>query len=197
MRPSCWSPSSCGGGRRAAGDRALRLLSAILFAIGLGSFLFHTTATIWAALADTLPIAAFVLVYLFLVNRRALHMGVTAAGLATLAFLPLAGLLAAGLARVPFLAISGLYWSVPAALAVYGAMLRRSHPRLVRGFAVGAGLLTVSITLRSLDMMLCDAWPVGTHFAWHLLNALMLGWMIHVALRDLSPPPLAAPRAGR
>jgi hypothetical protein len=22
--------------------------------------------------------------------------------------------------------------------------------------------------------------PVGTHFLWHLLNALMLGWMIEV-----------------
>jgi hypothetical protein len=49
-----------------------------------------------------------------------------------------------------------------------------------RGLIFGAALLTLSLTARSLDMALCDSIPVGTHFLWHLLNALMLGWMIEV-----------------
>src|SRR6056297_761416 len=52
---------------RRLGDAPLplaRVLVAILAAIGLGSFLFHTHAQVWSALADVLPIMAFVLVYL-------------------------------------------------------------------------------------------------------------------------------------
>ena len=38
-----------------------KLLVLILTLIGIGSGLFHTFATIWASLADTLPILAFIL----------------------------------------------------------------------------------------------------------------------------------------
>ena len=46
-------------------DFLTMLLVTILFAIGVGSFLFHTIASRWAGLADTLPIVLFILVYLF------------------------------------------------------------------------------------------------------------------------------------
>jgi hypothetical protein len=32
--------------------------------------------------------------------------------------------------------------------------------------------------------------PLGTHFGWHLLNAVMLGWMIEVYRRHMLAPPL-------
>jgi len=50
--------------------------------------------------------------------------------------------------------------------------------------ATGAAILAVSLTFRSLDASLCAAIPLGTHFMWHVLNAVMLGWMIHVYLED-------------
>ncbi|MCE2739750.1 MAG: ceramidase [Rhodobacter sp.] len=43
-----------------------------------------------------------------------------------------------------------------------------------------AGLATA---FRTLDEPLCAVWPMGTHFLWHLLNAVMLGWMINVYVR--------------
>ena len=46
-----------------------RVLAALLFLIGVGSGLFHTFATAWAATADTVPIIAFALVYIYLANR--------------------------------------------------------------------------------------------------------------------------------
>ena len=56
--------------RRCAGVPALgRLLAAVLVAIGIGSFLFHTFAQPWAGLADVLPIVAFILIYIFAANR--------------------------------------------------------------------------------------------------------------------------------
>ena len=69
--------------RASSGLAAARLLSAILFAIGVGSFLFHTFATVWAAIADVVPIVLFVLVYLYLVNRDIVGLRRWSAALAT------------------------------------------------------------------------------------------------------------------
>ncbi len=167
-----------------------RVLVALLFAIGIGSGLFHTVATPWAALADTAPIALFVLVYVLAANRHYLGWQMSAAVLGAAAFVPVAALTGSAFARVPGMAISAPYWPVALAIALYALALRRRLPRVAAGLAIGAAMLCVSLLLRSVDGALCPAWPVGTHFAWHLLNAAMLGWMITVLRRHrLEPPP--------
>src|SRR3546814_17694132 len=42
----------------------------LLFVIGIGSGLFHTFAVAWAALADVIPVALFILLYMYLALRR-------------------------------------------------------------------------------------------------------------------------------
>jgi hypothetical protein len=165
---------------RTKGLPLARALTAIIFIIGVGSFLFHTFATRWAAVADVLPIGVFILTYLFAINRDAVRLPLWAALLGTALFVPYAAITVPLINRVPFLAISNFYWTVPLLILIYAAVLARRLPRLAGGMAAGAVLLCVSITLRSLDMQVCGTWPVGTHFAWHLLNATMLGWMVHV-----------------
>ena len=186
-----WAVSHCA-------SRGARVLAAILGAIGVGSFLFHTFATGWASLADTIPIGLFILVYLWLVNRDLLRLRPVPATLLTAGFIPFAALTVWGLGQVPFLRISAPYWTVPILLVIYGALHARYRPEVTRGFLAGAALLSVSIVLRSLDDRLCGAFPLGTHFAWHLLNAVMLGFMIAVYDRRIAPGgPLAALRPGR
>ncbi|WP_375551863.1 ceramidase domain-containing protein [Rhodophyticola porphyridii] len=167
-------------------------LTGILFAIGLGSFLFHTYATGWSAMADVVPIAGFILLYLFALNRHVWRWPLWLALLGTLAFLPYAALTTPVFSALPFFDISAAYWTVPLALVIYAGLLRRRAGALARGMMIGAGLLALSLTARSLDMPLCAALPLGTHFLWHILNAIMLGWMIEIYRRHM----LAA-RAGR
>jgi hypothetical protein len=169
--------------RRSAGIRAARVLAAVLAAIGVGSFLFHTYAQTWAGVADVVPIALFVLIYVYLVHRDFLRLPVWAAGLAVLLFLPYAVVVEFFVAGVPFLAISGIYWAIPLALFAYAAGLMHRNPAVARGLALGAALLTLSIVLRSVDEPWCNSVPLGTHFAWHLINAAMLGWMIELYRR--------------
>ena len=165
---------------RTRGNLAASLLCWILFAIGVGSFLFHTHATMWALLTDVVPIGIFILTYLFLVNRQIAGWPLWAALLGTLAFLPFAAVVVLALDRLPFFRISNFYWSVPLLLTIYAVALRQRLPQVARGFAIGAALLALSITLRSLDEILCPYVPMGTHLLWHCLNAVMLGYMIHV-----------------
>lgn len=166
--------------RRSVGITGARVLCAILLLIGVGSALFHTYASAWASLADTAPIGVFILVYLFLVNRVFIDLPVWGAVFGTLMFAPFAAIMVPLLNLVPFLRTSGFYWTVPILLVIYGLSLRESVPDTAHGLLVGAAILSVSITIRSLDEILCAAWPLGTHFLWHVLNAVMLGYMIHV-----------------
>ena len=170
--------------RRSTGVPMARVLSVILFATGFGSFLFHTHATLWASVADVVPIGIFILTYLFVVNRDMVPMGGWLAAFATALFIPFAAVLVPVLNQIPFIAISNFYWTVPILLALYAVLMRRK-PGIAQGFLIGAALLCLSITIRSLDEILCDVIPVGTHFVWHLLNGVMLGWMIHVYTRHM------------
>lgn len=157
-----------------------RLLTLLLFLIGVGSFLFHTFATRWAGMADTLPILLFILVYLFAVHRDLIGLRWHWALLATAGFFPFAAVVVPLLMQVPFFEVSAPYWTVPILLVVYGAIMGGATRR---GFWIGAGILALSLTFRSVDETLCDAIPFGTHFLWHILNAVMLAWMIDVHAR--------------
>ncbi len=50
---------------------------------------------------------------------------------------------------------------------------------------VTAGVFLVSLIARSLDNALCAWWPYGTHFVWHILNAIVLYRLVCDYLRSL------------
>lgn len=167
------------------GRGVARALCVILAMIGLGSFLFHTEATAWAAAADTTPIALYVVLYIFTANRYFYALSLPKALGATALFFPYAALTTPLFSRLPVLGVSAGYMPVPVMILAYAVLLRPRHPEVARGLAIGGGLLMVSLTFRSLDMPLCHHVPLGTHFIWHILNAVMLGWMIEVLRRHL------------
>jgi Ceramidase len=162
------------------------LLAGILATIGAGSFLFHTFAQIWAGLADTLPILAFILVYIFAASRDLLGLGARRATLAVALFFPYAAATVPLFALIPGFGSSAGYAPVPLLIAGYAVALRGRAAATARGLALGAALLVLSLTARTLDEPLCAAVPYGTHFLWHILNALMLGWMIEVYRRHMA-----------
>jgi hypothetical protein len=181
-----------------AEDRGGQWLAAVLFAIGIGSYLFHTHAQMWAAFADTLPILVFILSYIYLATTRFFGRGWRVGALAVAAYLPYAQLVALVLEPL----VGGLngslgYVPVPILIAGYAAVLWPRRPGTARGLMAGVAVLTLSLCFRTMDAAVCADFPMGTHFLWHLLNALMLGWMIRVMVRDRAGPALAPGAAAR
>lgn len=162
-----------------------RLLCVVLALIGLGSYLFHTHATLWAAVADTTPIALYVLLYIYTANRAYWGMPWYWAIAATTLFFPFADVTLPLFERLPVLGVSAGYLPVPTLIALYAVALRHRLPEVARGLAICAAILMVSLTMRSVDMPMCGALPMGTHFLWHILNAIMLGGMIEVYRRHV------------
>lgn len=175
---------------RRAGLPLANAMVGLLALVGLGSYLFHTHAQGWAALADTGAILAFILLYLYAASRDFLGLSAGRALIAVLPFFPFAAALAPLFRHLPVFGASAGYLPVVVLIAGYALVLRKKAPATARGLWRGAGLLLISIAARSLDMPLCGRLPLGTHFAWHLVNAVMLGWMIEVYRRHmLAPPP--------
>lgn len=161
---------------RVAGRPMGQALCVVLAVIGAGSFLWHTHATRWAGLMDVLPILGFILLYLFAATRDFLRLGTGLSLLAVALFLPYAFVVGWALGRiVPGLGANAAYISVALLIAIYALVLRGA---VGRSLLIGAGLLALSLAFRMADAAVCDIVPIGTHFMWHLLNALMLGWMI-------------------
>lgn len=157
-----------------------RALAAILFIIGIGSWLFHTHANRLTGLMDVLPILVFILLYIFAASRDYFGARPWVALLVTLAFFPYAAATVPIFAAIPGIGSSAGYAPVPLLILIYAVLLRRRAPDTARGLAIGSGILILSLTFRTLDQPLCDITPFGTHFMWHILNAVMLGWMIEV-----------------
>ena len=162
-------------------------LVATLTAIGIGSFLWHTHATRWAGLMDVLPILVFILIYVFAATRDFVGLAWYWALAAVVLFLPYAIGVSAGLEQlIRGIGANGAYAAVALLIVLYGLYLHRRHPHTARGLLIGAGILAVSLTFRALDGAVCAIIPIGTHFLWHILNAVMLGWMIEVYWRHMS-----------
>lgn len=166
------------------GDDGARLLTVVLFGIGVASGLFHTLANRWSGAADSLSILVFILIYVYLAGRRVVGMSKTWAGLSILLFFPYAIAASYGLGAV----LGPLNGSVPYAavallIVIYAVIAWPKWPETARGLSIGAAILCLSITARSADAALCTQWPHGTHFLWHMLNAVMLAWMIRVIHR--------------
>jgi hypothetical protein len=43
----------------------------------------------------------------------------------------------------------------------------------------------VSLVARSSDMPICNVFPLGTHFIWHLLNATLLYLLVRLAIEKI------------
>ena len=169
--------------RRGVPDWPVLTLIVITAVVGVGSFIFHTVATEGAALFDTVPIAVFIYSYLFFALRRyfGLSLAVSVAllvGFAAFSF--------AEAVLVPLNTLNGSHAYLPAlaATVVVGWLAPRPAGRLI---LAGALTFAVSVVFRTIDNAVCAAFPLGTHFVWHCLNALLLYLLLRAAL-------LAAPK---
>ena len=162
-----------------------RILSFLLFSIGCGSFLFHTFAQTWAAILDVTAILIFILTYIFVANRRFLAWSKMVSLIGVILFFPYQLLLASILSNIQFFGSSVQYIPVAILIFIYSGLLRKSEPNLSRGLFIGATILCLSIVFRTIDEPLCSILSVGTHFVWHILNAIMLSWMIEILRRHM------------
>jgi hypothetical protein len=158
--------------------------------VGVGSFLFHTFANVWAEYADTIPIWTFVAATVAVAAKRITGLrlrpgfiiGLTAAVLFTVLFITATDPDPAAAPRPDPLNGSGQYAPAFVALGVLAgfAWVQRMP---IRGPLLAATLaFLAALVFRSIDMEICTTVPLGTHFLWHLLDALVVGLILRAML---------------
>ena len=159
-------------------DWSTGLLCVNVFAIGVGSFLFHTFATRWAVMMDVVPIQTMILLYFAAVLIRAYALRWYWAIPVSLAFIPVSAGITFLLKGTLFEGANAGYIAALTLIAVNGAILRQRGHSLAGWLAAAAGIFMVSIFFRMIDEPVCSGFPLGTHFLWHILNGTVLGVLL-------------------
>ena len=178
------------------------LLVGLTFLIGCGSLAFHVYADEGTELADIVPIGLFMMVYLgFALNRfLAVPPGWTV--LIVIGFALIVGAAmqvqcwdgGIGLPGPEVTdakqCLNGSVGYLPAlgALIILAMLLTERHHRVAPYVVWATIIFIVSIILRSIDMSFCDrvvidGRNVGTHFIWHILNAVVIFLLLLASLR--------------
>lgn len=165
---------------RAKTIKGCRILSIMLGTIGISSAFHHAFAQTWAALLDVLSIAVFVLTYLFFANRTYLNLSLYNAIIITILFLPISLILSNYLFAFKVLGDSTGYMPILLLIGVYALILRKKLPRVSKGLLISFCVFAISLFFRTVDQSFCSRWAIGTHFVWHILNAILLAWIIEV-----------------
>ena len=153
---------------------SVRALPVLMVLIGIGSAAFHTVAAKWAELLDVTFIGLFI--YWFVACYARHRWGAPWwLALLCMGLFHVFGLLVTRPFEAGDFNGSVGYFPALAGLLAFG-LLSSWKDRLhrARHFDWAALVFAVSLALRTLDQQLCSQWPHGTHWAWHLLNALTL-----------------------
>lgn len=151
--------------------------TALLFLTGVGSFLFHTFANGWTGIADVAALALCLLLTIFFGGMRWLGQRWYFALVWPVIMVGLAFLLGA---IVP---VGGAFYLGPlVAGTIMAATCRAAGHPAWRWVAAAVIVFLPSFFFRTIDGAVCESFPYGTHFLWHILNGVVLG----LAIRPLA-----------
>jgi len=158
----------------------LWLLTFFLFAIGIGSGLWHAHPTGATVLLDVIPITQFINLYIISTLRRFFGLSwkkvvffwAVYFGAGTVAQMELSPHLLNG---------SIMYVPTYLTLAILTALLWKRDRVVGKAFVQALVVFTLSLTFRTFDLQLCPSVVSGTHFLWHTLNAWLL-WRLLMAM---------------
>ncbi|MES2745675.1 MAG: ceramidase domain-containing protein [Bdellovibrionota bacterium] len=150
--------------------RELSVLGGLALLIGTGSAFFHSWATRLSQIADVVPIALFIVTSLYFYIRSLKSEGIAIKRLLAMAALtlslPVALAAAAGWGQ--YLANGVSYLGIAPTLLLFAGQERVRERK--RRLSIAAGLFILAYIFRTLDQGICDIFPYGTHFLWHLFT---------------------------
>ncbi|WP_424939673.1 ceramidase domain-containing protein [Aliiroseovarius sp. S253] len=82
--------------------------------------------------------------------------------------------------------LNGSEQYLPAVLALlaFTFLTRRNGHEIAPWITAATVIFMISLTFRTFDMHLCEIWPTGTHFIWHILNGTMIALLFQGLIRS-------------
>ena len=149
------------------------ILMIVMFAIGVGSGLWHTLATPASLLADVIPIAIFINIYFFSLYKRVMGWSWLAVVVLWIGFQVIS---VGAEILLPSSLLNGSIMYVPTVglLLLSTAILFAQNNHQWQRIMVVTGIFILSLSFRTIDLSLCEHVSIGTHFIWHTINGYVL-----------------------
>lgn len=166
----------------------IQALIALIFVISASSFIFHTLPSQYTEMADVASVVLFINLYfitaLFWVARCHWFQAIVG----YIAFLGFSHIV---VSRFPQAMNDSIgYLTTMASLVMIALYLNLKRRAEARSFMLAALLGVVALFFRSIDNAVCAEIPIGSHFLWHGINAVL----VFVLMRQII---LAANRQAR
>ena len=157
---------------------SVKVLIGLAGSTGIGSMFWHTFATSWALYLDIVPIALFMMAFIWVYTRDVMGKG---PGFAVLSVGAL--VLSAVLVKPIGDAVHGAPSYLPGLLAVLILGLYHAIQRKPSRFTLlaAAGAYFSALFFRTIDLELCHYMTIGTHWIWHSL----IGLVTYLVMRSL------------
>lgn len=162
----------------------IKILLLLIPCIGIASFVFHTMPSANTELIDTLFIVVFILLYFTSALVRIAQVG---AFQAVICFTAYAGFTHILVSQFPD-ALNGSigYLSSMVSLIVIAFYLNMRKRAAAKDFLIAALIGVMSLFFRSVDDATCAHIPFGTHFLWHMLNAILIYMLMKQLIRSVT-----------
>ena len=162
----------------------IKALIFIVPCIGMASFIFHTLPGPETEMIDTTFIVAFILLYFGSALMRIAQVGWFQAIICYIAY---AGFTHMVVTQFPNALNDSIgYLTTMMALIVIAFYLNMKKRAAARDFLIAALLGVMSLFFRSIDDATCAMVPFGTHFMWHMLNAILIYMLMKQLIRSVT-----------
>jgi hypothetical protein len=162
----------------------IHAMTALTFLIGICSTLFHTYPNFYTELADLIPIVSLIVLFfisaIFRIGKCSLFDGI----IAFIAFIGFTNIMV-GLFPRAFNDSVG-YVSTMGSLVVIALYLHMKRRASSHSFLLASVVGLVSLFFRSIDNETCQEIPIGTHFLWHTLNAILIYILMKQIIRNVN-----------
>ena len=168
-------------GKRVWDIHAMTILVVI---IGAMSINFHMNPTLYNEMMDIVPIVLFINLFFFSVLFRIGKCNLFEVFICYVAFLGFTHMLVSLFPRGLNDSIG--YLSSMGSLIMIAVYLHLKARPSSQHFLVAALIGVCSLFFRSVDNAVCDQFPMGTHFLWHSLNALLIFIVMKQIIRNVN-----------
>jgi hypothetical protein len=155
----------------------LHLLYLLMILIGFGSAIWHISPNHTTLMLDVVPITAFINIYMFSLLRRGFKWNYGKI-LITFVILHKLNYIANQEFPADYLNGSILYaptWLMLIALCTIAWFKKLQFAKTLSKISL---LWSISLFFRTIDHYVCQEITIGTHFIWHLLNAITLYYLL-------------------
>jgi len=158
---------------------SIKILILLTIAIGQGSALFHMFANRFTQILDVIPIFLFQIIFLVVYLRHVVGQS-SRNEILLCSFFILMSILSTQFSQT----LNNSLSYAPSLLSLLGIGVYQisTKKKFANHILIAAFLFFIALIFRTLDPLLCNYFPIGTHFMWHILNSIVIYLIMKVLI---------------